>query len=244
MIAIGARLRAIRQQWRLSLREVEQRSRRIARERRDLSYRVSANWLARIESGEHELTVNKLITLAEIYSIPVDQLIRLIDRENDESTVLDQPPSPDESLLLTGGLRESEIKHLLPDMPFAAQSPDNTTLLAAEDRAFPTPYRLGIIGTLDQTLYPMIPSGSIVRIGATMRGISPTKDWSHEFQRPIYFLSTKDGYVCGWCELDQNSEWLTLIPHPLSPAYSRRWKYQTEVENLGRVIAVAIRSGE
>jgi Helix-turn-helix domain len=70
MIVIGARLRAIRQQWRLSLLEVEQRSRRIAREHGELSYRVSASWLARLKSGEHELTVNKLIALAEIYGTP------------------------------------------------------------------------------------------------------------------------------------------------------------------------------
>jgi hypothetical protein len=34
---------------------------------------------------------------------------------------------------------------------------------------------------------------------------------------------------------------LTLIPHPLSPASSRRFKYRKEVENVGRVIFVAIR---
>jgi hypothetical protein len=67
------------------------------------------------------------------------------------------------------------------------------------------------------------------------------KDWKHEFQRPIYFLMTREGYVCGWCELDKKSEWLTLVPHPLSPASSRRWKYRTEIENLGRVVVVAIR---
>jgi hypothetical protein len=50
----------------------------------------------------------------------------------------------------------------------------------------------------------------------------------------------RDG-VCGWCELDKTSEWLTLIPHPLSPVFSRRWKYHEEIENVGRVVAVAIR---
>jgi hypothetical protein len=55
---------------------------------------------------------------------------------------------------------------------------------------------------------------------------------------------TREGYVCGWCELDRNSEWLTLIPHPLSPASSRRWKYRTEIEGLGRVVVVAIRFTE
>jgi transcriptional regulator with XRE-family HTH domain len=76
MAGIGARLRMIRQQWRLSLREVEQRSRSIACERGDSFFQVSASWLARLEGDGHELTVNTLIALAEIYSIPIDQLLR------------------------------------------------------------------------------------------------------------------------------------------------------------------------
>jgi hypothetical protein len=51
---------------------------------------------------------------------------------------------------------------------------------------------------------------------------------------------TREGYVCGWCELDRDSEWLTLIPHPLSPAHSRSWKYRKEIEIIGLVVFVAI----
>jgi hypothetical protein len=87
----------------------------------------------------------------------------------------------------------------------------------------------------------MIPAGSIVQIDTQKRAILSRKDWKHEFQRPIYFLMTREGYVCGWCELDKSSDWLTLIPHPLSPASSRRWRYRKEIENLGRVVVVAIR---
>jgi hypothetical protein len=54
-----------------------------------------------------------------------------------------------------------------------------------------------IIGKLDLTLNPMIPAGSIVQIDTRKREISPKKDWTHEFQRHIYFLKTRDGYVCG-----------------------------------------------
>jgi transcriptional regulator with XRE-family HTH domain len=244
MEGLGARLRALRQQWRLSLREVEQHSRRIARERSDPSYKVSASWLNRLESDEHELTVHKLIVLAEIYSISTDQLIGSTDTAEAQSPSLDQLHSPNATMLLTEGSRKSQAKRLRSATLFPDQSPDQTTLLPAGDKPSPTPYRRGIIGELDLTLNPMIRSGSIVRIDTGNREISSTKNWTHEFQRPIYFLMTPEGYVCGWCELDSNSEWLTLIPHPLSPASSRRWKYRTEVENLGRVIAVVIRSGE
>ena len=87
----------------------------------------------------------------------------------------------------------------------------------------------------------MVPAGSIVQIDTRKREISAKNDWTHEFQRPIYFLKIKDRYFCGWCELDKDSQWLTLIPHPLSSVSSRRYKYPTEVENIGRVMSVVIR---
>ena len=123
------------------------------------------------------------------------------------------------------------------------RTPDETTLLSAEI-GLPAPYKRGIIGKRDRTLDPMISPGSILHIDTQRRAISSRKDWTQEFRRPVYFLMTRDAYVCGWCELDKNSEWLTLVPHPLSPASSRRWKYRTEIENLGRVVAVAIQLAE
>jgi transcriptional regulator with XRE-family HTH domain len=239
---LGRVLRTIRQQWRLSLREVEQRSRRIAHGRSDRSYQVSASWLARLECGEHELMVNKLIALAEIYSIPIDQLLRSNDGGNADTLILARLSSPNETLLLAEDPQEPETTPFFP--PFPVQSPGETTLLARKNGQSRTPYRWAIISRLDLTLDPMIPAGSIVQIDTRNRAIAPKKGWTHEFQRPIYVLMTREGFVCGWCELDGNSEWLTLIPHPLSPASSRRWKYRTEIGNLGRVIAVAIRSGE
>jgi hypothetical protein len=127
---------------------------------------------------------------------------------------------------------------------FPDQSPDETTLLHTEDAPSGALYLSGVIGKLDLTLDPMIPARSIVQIDTEKREVSSKKDWTHDFQRPIYFLKTKDTYFCAWCELDEDSQWLTLIPHPLSSASSRRWKYGTEVENLGRVVSVVIRLGE
>jgi transcriptional regulator with XRE-family HTH domain len=243
MAEVGAKLRAIRRRWRLSLREVEQRTRRIAEERGDSSYQISASWLNRLESDEHELTVSKLIALAEIYSIPADRLIRLLYRGNERPPVLDQPSSPNGTVVLTGGSINFQAECSRPAKSIPDRLPEETTLLTRETAPFPTPYRRGIIGKLDLTLDPLIPPGSIVQIDTRKREILLKKNWSHEFQRPIYFLRTQHGYLCGWCELDDDAQWLTLIPHPLSPASSRRLKYPTEVENLGRVMGLAILLG-
>jgi transcriptional regulator with XRE-family HTH domain len=143
---LGQVLRRIRQQWRLSLREVEQRSRRIAHGRGDRSYQVSASWLARLESGEHELMVNKLIALTEIYSIPIDHLIRSIDSGNADTLILAQLSSPNETLLLAEDPQEPQTTPFLP--PFPVDSVGETTLLATENGQSRMPYRRAIIGRM------------------------------------------------------------------------------------------------
>jgi hypothetical protein len=155
-----------------------------------------------------------------------------------------QLSGPNATMLLTGGRLEEQATYLLPDTLGRDQPPDETGLLTVHDGLSPTSYRRGIIGKRDRTLDPMIPAGSIVQIDTQKRAISARRDRAHEFHRPIYFLMTREGYFCGWCELDKNSEWLTLVPHPLSPASSRRWKYRVEVENMGRVVGMAIRLAE
>jgi hypothetical protein len=87
----------------------------------------------------------------------------------------------------------------------------------------------------------MIPAGSFVLIDTRKRAIASRKEWNHEFDRPIYFLLTRTGYVSGFCELDRDSEWLTLVPHALSHETSKRWRYRKEIEVIGTVAAVCMR---
>ncbi len=207
MNRIGATLEAIRGQRKLTLQEVEERSRIFAQERSDDSFRISASWLGGLEKEQHELTAKTLLVLAYIYGLQPEELFRSLYPDS-----LGSHPPPDETMLL---------------------SPEHGRVQGAYTRA--------IIGKQDNTLAPLIPAGSVVQIDTGQRAISPTKEWAHELHRPIYFLMTRDGYFCGWCELDPLAEWLTLVPHPLSPASSRSWKYPKEVEIMGRVVAASIR---
>ena len=237
---IGLRLRTIRRHLQLSLREVEERSFHFSQQRGDQSFQVSASWLDRLEREDHGLTVSKLIVLAAIYGIPAEQLLRSMRPADPKPMPLRQLSSPNATLLLTEGPLEEQAKYLLPNTLVFGDPPNETTLLSSENGLL-HPYRSGIIGKRDRTLDPMIPPGSIVQIDTQERAISSRGDWTHEFQRPIYFLTTRDAYVCGWCDLDRSSDWLTLVPHPLSTAPSRRWRYRKEIENIGRVSFVAIR---
>jgi hypothetical protein len=131
----------------------------------------------------------------------------------------------------------------LPDDFGSDPVPETTTLLPLADGLETSPYRRGIIGHRDQMLDPMIRAGSIVLINLQKTSIISRKHLSHEFDRPIYFLLTRNGYVCGWCELDKESVWLTLIPHPFSRARSQRFKYREEIDVIGQAVAVFMRLG-
>jgi transcriptional regulator with XRE-family HTH domain len=214
------RLRAIRLQRQLSLQDVEEQSFRLAQEWGDGAYRISANWLESLEREEYEMSLSSLLVLGNIYNLPAVQLIRSVFPDSPHAASLREFPLPK----ATGRVR----------------TPDHTTVLPADNRALPARFERGVIGTGDRTLDPMVSPGSIVHIDTNERLIPKRRTWADKFQRPIFFLLTRDAYVCGWCELDDDSEWLTLIPHPLSPVPARSWKYRTEIENVGRVVAISV----
>jgi hypothetical protein len=90
----------------------------------------------------------------------------------------------------------------------------------------------------------MIRPGSFLFINTQRRAIAHRREWTNEFDRPVYFLLTHSGYICGWCDLDKEAEWLTLVPHSLSYASATRWKYRKDVEVIGRIAAVLQRLEE
>src|SRR6267378_1116592 len=63
--------------------------------------------------------------------------------------------------------------------------------------------------------------------------------WNTEFDRPIYFVELRNGYVCSWCQLDRGQ--LIVIPHPHSHQDVRRFDHPTQAEIVGRVTGVAMR---
>ncbi|MFN2514145.1 MAG: hypothetical protein ABR568_22375 [Pyrinomonadaceae bacterium] len=60
--------------------------------------------------------------------------------------------------------------------------------------------------------------------------------WRNEYERPIYFLELRDGYACGWCELQGNQ--LLVIPYIGSHVSIRRFHYPEEAEIVGRVMGL------
>ena len=241
MKGVGDKLRAIRGQWGLSLLEVEERSLRLAREWGSPAYQISASWLGRVEREEHELSATKVLVLAVIYNVPSQEMLGYCQPENGALLRFNQLGGPNTTLLLAEGPLGEQARELLPDSISSDPVPEETALLPLAAGLETSPYRRGIIGHRDQMLDPMIRGGSIVLIDLHKTSIISRKHLSHEFDRPIYFLLTRNGYVCGWCELDKESVWLTLIPHPFSRARSQRFKFREEIDVIGQVVAVFMR---
>lgn len=238
MDGIGVRLRSARTQWGLTLREVEERSGVLAQQSNNPAYRVSASWLDRIERENRGLSATKLIVLAHIYGLKTDQILALYPETSENLPQLNAVSGPNSTHLLLEGPLEEHARHVFPDSLVTDTPPENTTLLPADKTLMPVHYRRGIIGQRDRTMDPMILPGSIVLIDTQKRAIGSRRDWSNEFNRPIYFLFTRAGYLCGFCDLDKMAEWLTLVPHMLSFETNKRMRYKQEVEVIGTVAGV------
>jgi transcriptional regulator with XRE-family HTH domain len=231
---IGTRLRATREKWGLSLRAVQDRSERLALEWGQPTYKISASWLNRVERKGRRLSGEKLIVLGAVYSIPADQLLAFGPHGKNNPHELDQASKPNTTLLLTRGPLEEHARRWIPDSIATDPIPDKTILIPPDEHP-PSQYRRGIIGLKDKTMDPMIRPGTIVLINPLRRAIAHRREWTNEFDRPIYFLMTHKGYVCTWCELDKNGEWLSSYPHPLSYVAPERWRFQKEVDVIGKV---------
>ncbi|WP_235011573.1 XRE family transcriptional regulator [Bryocella elongata] len=222
------------------MREVEERTQRLAQQWNNPAYRISASWLDRVERENRDLSAMKLIVLAAVYGLNPDQMLALCPPSPPAESV-EPVSSPNATLLLSEGPLNDHARAWLPDTLVTETPPAETMLLPSENGNGSSPLRRGVVGQRDRTLEPMIRPGSIVLIDTQKRAIAHRREWTSEFDRPIYFLLTRDGYVTGFCELDKESTWLTLVPHPLSYESSRRWKYRKEIEVIGTVTGVALR---
>ena len=239
--AVGRRLRRIRAEWGLSLRNVEERSLLLANESGDSGFRISASWLARIEREDHQLTASRVVALAAIYNLSYEDILGSRSRLEKATTGSQRLFAPQATLLLNRGTPSDTAIALLSEASGSTLPPEHTSFSPLPCDCSPSPYRHAILGRRDRSLDPMIKAGSILQVHTQKRTITPRRVWTNEFDRPIYLLMSHEGYSSGWCELDRDSAWLTLIPHPLSRAGTQRWRFNKEVEVVGRVTAVHMR---
>jgi transcriptional regulator with XRE-family HTH domain len=240
----GQKLKRIRERLKLTYRDVEEKSQEIARRMSDSEFSIALSRLADIENKGTVPTIYRLYSLCAIYGLEYEDVLQWYG-------------APLAGLAFDALRAELAVTRALrfkPRGPIAAPRPadlavplEKTTFLSHVLKSWGVlplallkgmdlrRYRYGLIGLDDRTMYPLLRPGSLVLIDDRARVVS--SGWAHEHDRPIYFLERRDGYSCGWCDLQ--GEQLIVLPHPASGAKPAVYRFGSEVDLIGQVIGAA-----
>jgi transcriptional regulator with XRE-family HTH domain len=226
IVLAGRTLKTLRNRNNITVREVEQASRRIADAKGDKRFCISNGWLAQLENGVSEPSICKLFSLSVIYRTNFLDLVRLYNVDVEDKEKYEPVADPYVTQLLS--------HHNNGDDQVLRSDEQLETSLIPQGEVHDAPEIVSAhIGLADFTMYPMIRPGSLLKLDTTQNKVGPGV-WRNEYERPIYFIELRDAYACGWCELQGNQ--LLIIPHPSSPATVRRFTYPREADIVGRVI--------
>jgi len=244
----GHKLRALREQLGLTIRAVEAFSARIAAKYRNDNFWIPLSRLSDIETKGVLPSVYRFYSLSIIYRRDLRELIHWYGIDVNEiaadSTLVELPKSHRMEAL------DASTMVNIPVQMDPAFDPGQTTNLGRMIKQWgkvplsflaqfaSSEYTYGYIGTEDFTMHPLLPPGSLVQIDESKNKVAEAT-WRSEYERPIYFVETREGWKCCWCALEKDR--ITLQPHPLSPEPVRIFRHPQEAEVIGEVVGVAMR---
>ena len=248
MLSSGQRLRVLREQLGLTIRDVEAASSRIAARHSNDDFAISPSRLSDIETKGVIPNVYRLYSLAVIYRRDLRELIGWYGVDLTEMAAdlaLAEPPRSHLTETFDSMMELSVPVRL--DPGFDARRTVNLGRMIERWGVVPLSYlsqfskgkySYGYIGSEDFTMYPVLLPGSFIQVDESASTVEEGS-WRSEYERPIYFVEMRDGYTACWCAV--KGDHLVLQPHPLSPVPVRMLKLSQEVEILGRVVGVAMR---
>ncbi len=246
----GQKLKRVRERLRLKFRDVEEASARIAARYNNDEFLVALSRLADIENKGTMPSVYRLYSLCAIYRLDLAEVlswygISLSALPGDADVIQhtrthalgfhSEEGEVQVPLALDPGIDLSRTAYL----SRVIQRWGTLPLMLLKNIDLRN-FRYGFIGTDDWFMFPLIPPGSLVVIDDTRRRIAPS-GWTSEFDRPIYFLEHREGYLCGWCNLREGQ--LIIQPHPASPCEAEFYAYPSDIEVVGQVTSVALTLG-
>lgn len=226
----GHALKTLRNKRNITVREVEQASRRIADAKGDKRFFISNGWLAQLENGVSEPSICKLFSLSVIYRANFLDLVRIYNVDVDDKEKYELVADP----YLTQLVADNSNGHSGSLPAISNQDTPPTTMLLPEVKDRRPGIVCACLGLREFTMYPMIRPGALLQIDTNQNKLTPIV-WRNEYERPVFFIELREAYTCGWCELQGNQ--LLVIPHHSSHASVRRFTYPREAEIVGRVIS-------
>jgi len=252
MLSPGQRLRSLREQLGLTIREVEAASIRLSQKYGNQEFVLSLSRLSDIETKGVLPSIYRLYSFSIIYRRDIKEILSWYGIDLAQwTTDLEMVAVPKTHKLELLPDSASVRVPVAMDPAFDLRHTTNIGRMIQKWGAVPfsflaqladDDYTYGYVGTEDFTMYPLLLPGSFVQIDETENQIK-NEGWRSEYERPIFFVETREGYVCCWCTA-LDSHQIMLQPHPLSPVAPRVLKHPQEAEVIGKVVAVAMRLDE
>ena len=251
MLSAGRNLRGVREQLGLTMRDVETTSARIAEKHGNEEFAVAPSRLSDIETKGLVPSIYRLYSLAVIYRRDLREILSWYGIDLNLAAAdlnLSLPPKSHRAEVL-----QSASVVQMPIRLDPAFDPRRTTHLGrmverwgvvplaylaqfASDK-----YTYAYVGSGDLTMYPILPPGTFLQVDESRNRILQGM-WRSEYERPIYFVETREGYTCCWCTA--KGDHIVLQPHSLSPVPVRVLRHPQDAEVLGQVVGIALRLGE
>ncbi len=247
LLTAGRRLRALREELGLTMRDVEAASERIATRRGNQDFTLPLSRLSDIEAKGLLPSLHRLYSLSVIYRRDMRELLAWFGIDVNEVAADVALVSPPESHITD--CQRSVLAINVPirmDPGFDARRTANLGRMiecwglipiAYLSKFANTKFTYGYIGSEDLTMYPLLPPGSFIQVDESVKTVT-AGSWRSEYERPIYFVETREGYTACWCEL--KGDLLILQPHPLSPVDVRMLKHTQDAKVVGRVVGMAM----
>jgi transcriptional regulator with XRE-family HTH domain len=251
MQSAGIDLRKVRDRLGLTMRDVENASSSIARRHGSEEYLIPPSRLSDIETKGVVPSVYRFFSLAAIYRRPIKTLFRLYGIDLDSISSEWAASQPARSHVVS--IEQEQDSCTIPvklDPGFDLKSTSDLGRMVQQWGTVPFSLLNGLasqnftyafIGHEDLTMYPILQPGTFVQVDESRTRVVE-KQWHSEYERPIYFVETREGFTCCWCSFRLNS--LVLQPHPLSPTPVRILRHPQEAEVIGQVVGVAMRIGD
>lgn len=251
MLTPGQRLRALREEFGLTIRDVENASTRIAARHQNDDFVIPLSRLSDIETKGIVPSIFRLYSLGVIYRRDLREFLAWygvdLNSIGSDLSLIEPPRSHRAEALHAATMVRVPIKL---DPAFDAHKTTNFGRMIEQWGTVPlayladftkTEFTYGYVGTEDFTMYPILLPGSFVQIDESKNEVV-NGVWRSEYERPIYFVETREGYTCGWCALKKDQ--LILQPHPLSPVPVRILQHPREAEVVGQVVGMAMKLGD
>ena len=245
----GEKLKRSRERLKLTFRDVEQASIKIADRRGNDEFAIALSRLADIENKGTLPSIFRIYSLSAIYRLDFDEVLRWYGVPRDQVAFdamqigIEQTHPAQLSVNIPANIpAELEVEIDSGQTTFLGQLLRRwgklpLAFLAAADLK---QHRYGFIGLEDWSMYPILQPGALVLLDENKRKIA-VNGWTTEFDRPIYFLELRNGFTCGWCSLEGDQ--LLVQPHPASRAKARAFVYPGDVDVVGQVVGAAMLFG-